>query len=910
MINGFVVFGSGCGAQAGPAAPRRRDAPRRRQATLTVAQRLEMGARIGAFVAANPDLVPVPWRRVAREVFRCTPSDALAKRHQRAYAEWLGSAGAGRLTAYAAGAETRTLRRRKPHERQAAGRHKGEYISFELLQWFVDNIERHRNRADSRIMLDEARRLRSQLVSTGVPETELPKINRGWLFRWRKARGIAIRRGTVTFQISWQKAKDRIRCMMGNIFRLRRLWALCHPGTPMRWLSMDQKPSWMNNAARRPMYARQGRRDVGAKENHAATRDRYTILTFVPSWEPPAGSPPPLAVLFKAATGARLAPQIQHPPWMKLQFQERGSYRADDVVDALEWALPPASCSAESVVVLLDWFSAHLTPEVQEAIRGRGHVVLYHGGGVTGLEQVNDTHLHAVVQRLMEQLETGFMAQTRFAAPEKIATLGRQDVVDIVSEMWRSVDHKNVREKGYSQTGPCLPEGAGTEDIFVDLRPVWEAIDGPALREASAQYVDEKWADGSLASWADVDLVIEHHIPHPANEEGLEAAEWDVGGPEDGDPEDDDDGADDDDGFGPGGIGDQGVLGGAGPSGGAGSPGGAGSSGGAGSAGGAGSSGGAEAAGGLASSCGDSAGGLSTDPAYIDALRRVAAVASQTRNDRLMKPVLQELRRSTLKRSCAGTAEAEALRAAAKEEQRRIMADRVERRELERQAKLADLQAQTALEEAKRQAASARHEALVASAAMRADALQEQEASARARRVSVWLQTQYPLALARRLLAWRQALQPAEVQALEAAVKGLVDTQRCSRLARVPVLWEADKKLSKASCYVCLPGSGSKRTPVRCDRDFEWCLFGEAWAIENQCSDAAVALAGLLDRICPRGSLPFRRRYTMNHLLETCDCIAPQAFVHAVILLSKWLGRDLFPQGVFRWPPEPPAEVQ
>eukprot|EP00974_Lingulodinium_polyedra_P059907 5773855-Lingulodinium_polyedra.AAC.1 len=61
--------------------------------------------------------------------------------------------------------------------------------------------------------------------------------------------------------------------MLGNIFRIRRLWSFCHPGVQMRWLSIDQKPSWMNNAGRRPMYAQRGARQVAAKESRAATRD-------------------------------------------------------------------------------------------------------------------------------------------------------------------------------------------------------------------------------------------------------------------------------------------------------------------------------------------------------------------------------------------------------------------------------------------------------------------------------------------------------------------------------------------------------------------------------------------------------------------------------------------------------------
>ena len=49
---------------------------------------------------------------------------------------------------------------------------------------------------------------------------------------------------------------------------------------------------------RRPMRARKGARVVAAKENFNAARDRYTILTYVPSWASPDGLPLPVAVLF------------------------------------------------------------------------------------------------------------------------------------------------------------------------------------------------------------------------------------------------------------------------------------------------------------------------------------------------------------------------------------------------------------------------------------------------------------------------------------------------------------------------------------------------------------------------------------------------------------------------------------
>jgi hypothetical protein len=116
-----------------------------------------------------------------------------------------------------------------------------------------------------------------------------------------------------------------------------------------------------------------------------------------------------VAVLFKGKPGGRilndLTANYDLPEWMRVQIQENGSYRSGDVVEALEWILPDASVTGESLVVLLDWFSGHLTEEVADIVRRKGHVLLFHGGGTTPFTQVNDTHLHALMQRLLVQYE-------------------------------------------------------------------------------------------------------------------------------------------------------------------------------------------------------------------------------------------------------------------------------------------------------------------------------------------------------------------------------------------------------------------------------------------------------------------------------------------------------------------------
>ena len=225
----------------------------------------------------------------------------------------------------------------------------------------------------------------------------------------------------------------------------------------MRWASYDQKPSWFNNAGLKPLYARRGASRVGAREDHHGTRQRYTVMTSVHSWHVRGcNEPPPCAVLFKGDTdrtpilrcvgtyivgmewlpgivratkafrmyigcivraSARIGSYVHHvrrylcfsrrvagilaglsaPQWCKLQQQEKGSYRTEDVLAYLNWALPDAASPQESCVVMLDWYSAHLSHDVQALLRNKGHVIVYHGGGTTGIEQINAARPFLVV---------------------------------------------------------------------------------------------------------------------------------------------------------------------------------------------------------------------------------------------------------------------------------------------------------------------------------------------------------------------------------------------------------------------------------------------------------------------------------------------------------------------------------
>ena len=55
--------------------------------------------------------------------------------------------------------------------------------------------------------------------------------------------------------------------------------------------------------------------------------------------------------------------------------------------------------------MMLDWFSAHLHEDVRRLIvEEKGHCLLFHGGGVTGILQPNDTHDHEPLSKEFKRL--------------------------------------------------------------------------------------------------------------------------------------------------------------------------------------------------------------------------------------------------------------------------------------------------------------------------------------------------------------------------------------------------------------------------------------------------------------------------------------------------------------------------
>ena len=104
-----------------------------------------------------------------------------------------------------------------------------------------------------------------------------------------------------------------------------------------------------------------------------------------------------------------------------MQSAPKGSYRVEQLLEFFDQLLPVASRPEDACCLYVDWFSAHLSDEVWElVVETKGHMLAYHGGGVTGILQANDTHIHEPLSKHFKKLEMEDVTRQRRLDRRKI----------------------------------------------------------------------------------------------------------------------------------------------------------------------------------------------------------------------------------------------------------------------------------------------------------------------------------------------------------------------------------------------------------------------------------------------------------------------------------------------------------
>ena len=148
--------------------------------------------------------------------------------------------------------------------------------------------------------------------------------------------------------------------------------------------------------------------------------------------------------------------------------------------------------------------------------------------------------------------------------------------------------------------------------------------------------------------------------------------------------------------------------------------------------------------------------GVCTQKAYLGSIDLIVGVARATRNDKLLRTMLQMKQQSTKKRAVEETAASIALKAAAKADREQELKRRSAQRQEEHDKALAAIAAKTALQKSRSETAESRRHCLETARLAKVEADQRKKVAIESRAEASWLQEQFPLFLAKKLNEWRK----------------------------------------------------------------------------------------------------------------------------------------------------------
>lgn len=124
-----------------------------------------------------------------------------------------------------------------------------------------------------------------------------------------------------------------------------------------------------------------------------------------------------------------------------LAYGPKGSYRTEHVVNFINRHLEDFGdqrrADGDWRLIFLDAFKPHLDDETTLALWRKGYIPVYHGGGTTGVAQVNDTDCHAAFEREYLNVEAQTLLDQQLIDPGDISR-SRQQVCQAMFD-WGAV---------------------------------------------------------------------------------------------------------------------------------------------------------------------------------------------------------------------------------------------------------------------------------------------------------------------------------------------------------------------------------------------------------------------------------------------------------------------------------------
>ena len=437
--------------------------------------------------------------------------------------------------------------------RQGAQHVKGRGLKEALFSWFCMIRGAIAGRLPLDVLRAKAEELRKDYIVEALEKNvkpEVPKlVNSGWLSKFMKKYRICLRRPNKRWKCPRKLLLSRLRTMWLNSIRVRTLCWLQHGYDP-RASGFDQKPFHINESGSKEAktLAHKNQREVALKELHTDTRARWTACTMVVSDPGEARAVPHLECLFKGGSTIcrRLEADVAAfaPAKLSVTTSDTGSYRMEHVLNYLDKALARQPGEAfQWRLLFCDVYAAHLGDPVSRLAWKHGYVIVVHGGGTTGVAQVNDTHLHQALSREYQRLEQKDMFAQLARDSSKCPTRQRELCMRDLWLIWqRESIHLQAAEGHLRNMLTNSLDGKQDHMASAEISKFWRELHMDELRKECIDSVCEEWEAGRLEwSYEVVYGLIEEHPKAGILDEYCEGQEDEGEDPGDAEPWDDDD---------------------------------------------------------------------------------------------------------------------------------------------------------------------------------------------------------------------------------------------------------------------------------------------------------------------------------------------------------------------------------
>ncbi len=468
----------------------------------------------------------------------------------------------GFRTVHAAAQARKGVARQRMLGSQGKHQVKGKGLKEALFAWFCQIRGAIAGRLPLDILYAKAEELRLDFIKEALAKSikpDVPKFLRtGWMCKFMKAYHISLRRPNKRWKVPRKTLLVRLRTMWCNSLRIRVLCWLAHGYDP-RASGFDQKPFHINESGSKEAktLSFKGQKEVALKELHGDTRARWTACTMVVSDPAQARAGPHLECLFKGGAGilatleaaaAGLAP-ADAPARLTVQVSDSGSYRMEHVLTYLDRALARRPGEPHDWRILYcDVYAAHLGDPVSRLAWSHNYVMVIHGGGTTGVAQVNDTHLHQALSREYQRLEQQDLYRELARRPSSCPTRQRGVCMRDLHLIWQREEIHLAAAEGF-QRNMLTNAVDGSEDsrASVEIARFWEELGMNSIRTEVVENMCEEWEQGRLEwSYEVVYGLIEEHAKSGILDVYVEGQEDEGEDADEPQPWDDGDGGDDD----------------------------------------------------------------------------------------------------------------------------------------------------------------------------------------------------------------------------------------------------------------------------------------------------------------------------------------------------------------------------